>query len=326
MSHLSLRTAPPTDLPPARRPARAVEERRSQPRVLGGRYEIGEVMGRRGMANVHQGRDLRSGRLVAIKVLRKDLAQDPLFRSRFRREARTLAGLDHPTIVALRDTGYEEVESGSTGLLRVPFIVLEHVAGRSLQDLLRSGRPLPHRESIDYQLGVLSALAFSHRAGIIHRDIKPGNVMITPEGVVKVLDFGIARTHGDPTATMTQAQAFLGTPTYVSPEQVRGETADVRSDLYSAGCLLYELLTGRPPFVGDDPFFVAYQHVHEAPAPVSTYGSDLTPALDPILAQALAKAPKDRFQSARQFTRALRSAMSGNTDDKAYPGHEERCA
>ncbi|WP_182526542.1 protein kinase domain-containing protein [Nocardioides dongkuii] len=280
----------------------------SPPRVLGRRYEVGEVIGRGGMADVHLGHDLRSGGRVAIKVLRTDLVEDPLFLARFRREAQLVAGLRHPAIVTLLDSGCDEVDGGSADdTVRVPFIVMEYVPGWSVRDLLKRGEVTVER-SIRYQLGVLSALEFSHRAGVVHRDIKPANVMITPDGAVKVVDFGIARDSSDPAATITHLQAFMGTPGYLSPEQVRGEVADARSDLYSAGCLLYELLTGRPPFVGDDPVSVAYQHVHEPPARASSHHLDLPPALDAVLATALAKSREDRFQDARAFSQALRSA------------------
>ncbi|MCD4525020.1 protein kinase [Nocardioides sp. cx-173] len=275
----------------------------STDRVIAGRYELGEVIGFGATAEVHRGRDTRSGRAVAIKMLRKDLARDPLFRSRLRREAMTVAGLSHPAIVAVYDTGHEEVDDGSAGTVRVPFIVMEYVAGRSLRDLLRM-RPLTRDEAIHYQVGILAALDVSHRAGVVHRDIKPANVMITPEDAVKLVDFGISSAQG-PAATLTQAQVFLGTPSYLSPEQARGQTADARSDLYSAGCVLHELLTGRPPFVGDDPVAVAYQHVHEEPAQVPTG----LPALDAVLAKALAKRREDRFQDARSFREALLCAM-----------------
>ena len=276
-------------------------------RVLYGHYEVGDVIGWGGMANIHRGRDIRSGRSVAIRVLRKDLVHDPLFQLRFRREAQMLARLSHPAIVAIYDAGDEELGVNSADQARVPFIIMEYVAGRSLLDLLKVGR-LALKESIQYQVGVLSALEFSHRAGVVHRDIKPANVMITTEGAVKVVDFGIARASGDPTATMTRAHEVLGTPQYLSPEQVRGETADARSDLYSAGCLLYELLTGRPPFIGPDPVSVAYQHVHEEPARVSTRSLEIAPGFDSVLVKALAKSRKDRYQDARAFREALQSA------------------
>lgn len=274
-------------------------------RVLGGRYELGEVIGRGGMAEVHAGRDIHSGRRVAIKVLRRPLAKDPLFRARFRREAQTMVELCHPAIVCIFDTGYDVVDDDSTGVLRVPFIVMEHVDGWSLRELLRRGG-LTLAESVRYQVGILSALEFSHRAGVVHCDIKPANVMITPAGDVKLVDFGIARASGDLAPTITQAQTILGTPSYLSPEQVLGETADTGSDLYAAGCVLHELLAGRPPFVGD-PISVAYQHVHEQPAPAGTGVA----ALDSVLATALAKSRTDRFGSARAFREALESAAEG---------------
>lgn len=277
--------------------------------VLYGRYEVGNVIGWGGMANIHLGRDVRSGRPVAIKVLRKDLAPDPLFQTRFRREAQLLARLSHPGIVSIYDTGEEGVEPSAADKVRVPFIVMEYVAGMSLRDLLKTGR-LALDVSIRYQLGVLSALEFSHQAGIVHRDIKPDNVMITTDGAVKVVDFGIARASGDPALTMTHAHEVLGTPQYLSPEQVRGEATDARSDLYSAGCLLYELLTGRPPFVGD-PISVVYQQLHEEPARVSTCSPDLAPGFDSVLVKALAKDRRDRFQNAQAFREALQSAANG---------------
>ncbi|WP_193607806.1 protein kinase domain-containing protein [Nocardioides lijunqiniae] len=288
----------------------------SPSRVLGGRYRVGEVIGRGGTSVVHSAHDLRTGRRVAVKVLRQELAADPQLASRFRREGQLLAGLRHPAIVTFLDAGWDAVDGPSPDRVCVPFIVMEHVPGRSLRELLKRGDSTLER-SISYQLGVLSALEFSHRAGVVHRDIKPANVIITPDHTVTVVDFGIARDGSDPAATLTHAQAFLGTPAYLSPEQARGGTADARSDLYSAGCLLYELLAGRPPFVGDDPVSVAYQHVHEEPATLSTHRPDLAPALDGVLAKALAKSPQDRFQDARAFARALRSAAHGLTP---HPG------
>ena len=283
------------------------------PRVLGGRYELREILGRGGMAVVHLGRDLRLGRRVAIKVLHADLAGDPLVRSRFRREAQTVAALDDPGIVSVPDVR-EHLGDGPPG---VPFIVMEHVAGQSLRARLREGA-LTVDEAVAHQVGVLSALEISHRAGVIHRDIKPANVMVTPEGRIKVVDFGIALVDGGPGSTADPTGALLGTAAYLSPEQLRGGTADVRSDLYSAGCVLYELLTGRPPFVGDNPVAVAYQHVHENPLPVSTRRREAAPALDAVLRRALAKDPGTRFPSARSFREALQSAArSTNRADTA---------
>ena len=264
---------------------------------------MGEVIGRGGMADVHVGRDIHSGRWVAIKMLRTNLAEDATFRSRLRREAQTMGRLRHRGIVALHDTGYDDTGQGSADERTVPFIVMEYVAGWSLRDLLRMGR-LTLAKSMQYQVGVLSALEASHRAGIVHRDIKPANVMVTSRGAVKLVDFGISRPSDDPAATVTHVHTLLGTPRYLSPEQARGEAADARSDLYSAGCLLFELLAGRPPFTGDDPVALAYQHVHEQPPRTDTG----IPALDSVVARALSKSRDARFQSARDFRVALESA------------------
>lgn len=282
----------------------------SSERILNRRYEVGELIGRGGMADVHLGRDVRLGRTVAIKMLRQDLARDPLFQSRFRREAQAVAGLNHPTIVSVYDTGEEEIEGQHHDEVRVPFIVMEYVAGRTLRDLLKAGDLTPET-SVDYMLGVLSALEYSHRAGIVHRDIKPANVMITPEGQVKVMDFGIARAIADSAATMTQTQAVIGTAQYLSPEQARGETVDARSDLYSAGCLLYELLTGRPPFVGDSPVSVAYQHVREKPTPAREIDESIPAEIEAVLHIALEKDRARRFQTAADFRSALLDARKG---------------
>lgn len=279
-------------------------------RVLNGRYEVGELIGRGGMADVHLGRDIRLGRSVAIKVLRRDLARDPLFQSRFRREAQAVAALNHPTIVSVYDTGEEDIAGRSIDDVRVPFIVMEYVAGRTLRDLIRAGE-LSLDESAEHMVGVLSALEYSHKAGIVHRDIKPANVMITPEGNVKVMDFGIARAIADSAATMTQTQAVIGTAQYLSPEQARGESVDARSDLYSAGCLMYELFTARPPFIGDSPVSVAYQHVREEPKPASQFNPEVSPALDAVLKRALEKDRQDRFQDAVAFSTALQDARRG---------------
>ncbi|NKX55466.1 Stk1 family PASTA domain-containing Ser/Thr kinase [Arthrobacter sp. E918] len=280
----------------------------NSPQILNGRYEVGELIGRGGMADVYLGRDIRLGRSVAIKQLRPDLARDPMFQSRFRREAQAVAGLNHPAIVAVYDTGEYEVPGGYH--VSAPFIVMEYVSGRTLRELIKAG-DLTCDQAVDYALGVLSALEYSHRSGIVHRDIKPANVMVTPRGDVKVMDFGIARALADSAATMTQTQAILGTAQYLSPEQARGEAVDARSDLYSAGCLLYEMLAGRPPFVGDSPVSVAYQHVRELPEPPSRHNPDVSPALDSVLARALQKDKADRFQDAASFSAALRAAGAG---------------
>ncbi|MEV7974185.1 Stk1 family PASTA domain-containing Ser/Thr kinase [Cellulomonas sp. NPDC089187] len=280
-------------------------------RILAGRYEVGELIGRGGMAEVHIGHDTRLGRTVAIKILRSDLARDPSFLARFRREAQAAAALNHPAIVAVYDTGEDTFTEPSGALSHVPFIVMEYVEGHTVRDILRDGQAVPIEEAIEITSGVLSALEYSHHAGIVHRDIKPANVMLTPTGAVKVMDFGIARAVADSAATMTQTQAVIGTAQYLSPEQARGETVDARSDLYSAGCLLFELLTGRPPFIGDSPVAVAYQHVREtAPAP-SSIASDVPEVLDRICAKALAKERENRYASAAEFRADLEAAARG---------------
>ncbi|WP_459792006.1 Stk1 family PASTA domain-containing Ser/Thr kinase [Arthrobacter sp. AD-310] len=280
-------------------------------RILSGRYELGTLIGRGGMADVYKGSDTRLGRTVAIKLLRPDLARDPQFQARFKREAQAVAALNHSSIVAIYDTGEHSIADGSGEDVRVPYIVMEFVEGKTIRELIRANS-VTIDQAIDYCLGVLSALEYSHKAGIVHRDIKPANVMYC-EGTdsVKVMDFGIARAIADSAATMTQTQAVVGTAQYLSPEQARGETVDARSDLYSAACLLFEMLTSRPPFVGDSPVSVAYQHVREIPEPPSNLNPSVSPALDSVLAKALQKNREDRFQDAAAFRRALRAARSG---------------
>lgn len=280
-------------------------------RVLSGRYELGELIGRGGMADVFRGTDTRLGRIVAVKLLRPDLARDPQFQARFKREAQAVAALNHPSIVAIYDTGDHAVPGDHDDSVRVPYIVMEFVSGKTIRDLIRA-KEVNIDQAIDFILGVLSALDYSHKAGIVHRDIKPANVMFCPDSnSIKVMDFGIARAMADSSATMTQTQAVVGTAQYLSPEQARGETVDARSDLYSAGCLLYEMLTGRPPFIGDSPVSVAYQHVREIPELPSTLNPDISSALDSVLMKALQKNRADRFQDAAAFRRALRAARSG---------------
>jgi eukaryotic-like serine/threonine-protein kinase len=280
----------------------------SSPTTVGGRYELGELLGRGGMAEVRRAVDQRLGRAVAVKQLRTDLAVDPTFQARFRREAQSAAGLNHPTIVAVYDTG-EEIDPLSG--VSIPYIVMELVEGPTLRDVLREGRKLLPERALELTQGVLEALSYSHKAGIVHRDIKPANVMLTPNGGVKVMDFGIARAVADTSATMTQTAAVIGTAQYLSPEQARGETVDARSDLYSTGCLLYELLAGRPPFVGDSPVSVAYQHVREAPVPPSQLDPEITPEIDAVVLKALAKDPDDRYQSAAEMRADIARLLSG---------------
>ncbi|MET9219208.1 Stk1 family PASTA domain-containing Ser/Thr kinase [Streptomyces sp. NPDC088197] len=277
-----------------------------EPRRLGGRYELGSVLGRGGMAEVYLAHDTRLGRTVAVKTLRVDLARDPSFQARFRREAQSAASLNHPSIVAVYDTGEDYVDGVS-----IPYIVMEYVDGSTLRELLHSGRKLLPERAMEMTVGILQALEYSHRAGIVHRDIKPANVMLTRTGQVKVMDFGIARAMGDSGMTMTQTAAVIGTAQYLSPEQAKGEQVDARSDLYSTGCLLYELLTVRPPFVGDSPVAVAYQHVREEPQPPSVYDPEVTPAMDAIVLKALTKDPNYRYQSADEMRADIEAALDG---------------
>ncbi|WP_138757177.1 Stk1 family PASTA domain-containing Ser/Thr kinase [Modestobacter altitudinis] len=276
------------------------------PSVLGERYEIGGVLGRGGMAEVHRGRDLRLGREVAVKVLRQDLARDPSSQVRFRREAQAAASLNHPAIVAVYDTGEDRGPAGAT-----PYIVMEYVEGETLRDVLRREGPLLPDRAMSLTADICAALDFSHRNGIVHRDVKPANVMITPQGTVKVMDFGIARAVSDSAATMTSTAAVIGTAQYLSPEQARGEGVDARSDVYSAGCLLYELVTGGPPFTGDSPVAVAYQHVREDPRTPSSINPAIPPDLDAILLKAMSKNPANRYQSAADMRADLLRAVAG---------------
>jgi serine/threonine protein kinase/beta-lactam-binding protein with PASTA domain len=289
------------------------------PRVLGNRYEVGDLLGRGGMAEVHLGRDARLGRSVAIKLLRTDLARDSTFQARFRREAQSAAALNHPAIVAVYDTGEEQVVESGGGVFNLPYIVMEHIEGRTLRDVLAEGHHLDIDAALDIITGVLTALEYSHRIGIVHRDIKPANVMLTPVGDVKVMDFGIARAMSDSSSTMTQTQAVIGTAQYLSPEQARGEQVDTRSDLYSAGCLLYELLTGRPPFTADSPVAVAYQHVREPPIPPSQVIGGIPESVDRIVLHSLAKGRDERYQSAADFRADVEAARGGRQVNAAIP-------
>ncbi|MFJ6832631.1 Stk1 family PASTA domain-containing Ser/Thr kinase [Streptomyces sp. NPDC091209] len=277
-----------------------------EPRRLGGRYELSHVLGRGGMAEVYLAHDTRLGRTVAVKTLRADLARDPSFQARFRREAQSAASLNHPAIVAVYDTGEDYIDNTS-----IPYIVMEYVDGSTLRELLHSGRRLLPERSMEMTIGILQALEYSHRAGIVHRDIKPANVMLTRNGQVKVMDFGIARAMGDSGMTMTQTAAVIGTAQYLSPEQAKGEQVDARSDLYSTGCLLYELLTVRPPFVGDSPVAVAYQHVREEPQPPSVFDPEITPEMDAIVLRALVKDPDYRYQSADEMRADIEACLDG---------------
>ena len=284
--------------------------------LLGGRYQLGPVLGRGGMAEVRRALDTRLSRQVAIKMLRIDLAGDSTFQARFRREAQAAAGLNHPNIVSVYDTGEQlDVASG----VHVPYIVMELVVGHTLRDLLREGRKILPERALEMEMGVLDALQYSHQAGIIHRDIKPANVMLTSTGQVKVMDFGIARAVADTSASMTQTAAVIGTAQYLSPEQARGETVDYRSDVYAAGCLLYELLVGEPPFKGDSPVSVAYQHVRELPVRPSLIDSVITPDMDAITLKALEKDPENRYQSAKEMRDDIARLLAGLSPTAQLP-------
>ncbi|MFE7371811.1 protein kinase domain-containing protein [Streptomyces anulatus] len=261
-----------------------------------GRYRMTYRLGRGGMAEVYAAEDVRLGRTVAVKLLRSDLAEDPVSKARFTREAQSVAGLNHHAIVAVYDSG-EDVVGGQT----VPYIVMELVEGRTIRDLLLTAEAPPPEQALIIVSGVLEALAYSHQHGIVHRDIKPANVIITDSGAVKVMDFGIARALHGAQSTMTQTGMVMGTPQYLSPEQALGKAVDHRSDLYATGCLLYELLALRPPFTGETPLSVVYQHVQDIPVPPSEVSDVVPPELDGMAMRALAKDPDDRFQSAEEM-------------------------
>ena len=301
--------------------------RNAVPPLINDRYEVGETIGRGGMATVHVGRDLRLGRRVAIKVLRPELARDATFHERFKREAQSVAALNHHSIVSVYDTG-EILARTDEGVDR-PFIVMEYVPGRTLRELIHEDAVTP-RDAVDITLGILDALEYSHRAGIVHRDIKPANVIVTPERQVKVMDFGIARAVEDTSPALTQAQAVLGTAQYLSPEQARGESVDARSDLYSAACVLFEMLTGRAPFVGESSVDIAAQHVRDHPPAPSELDPRIGHRVDEFMAQALDKDREARFQDAGQMRRALRELRPAVPEDleatqslRAVPGPEE---
>ncbi|MCX4096556.1 Stk1 family PASTA domain-containing Ser/Thr kinase [Nocardia sp. alder85J] len=276
------------------------------PKNLASRYEVGEIIGFGGMSEVHKARDLRLGRDVAIKVLRADLARDPTFYLRFKREAQNAAALNHPAIVAVYDTGEAEVDGGP-----LPYIVMEYVDGETLRDMVRGKGPLPPRRAMEIIADVCAALDFSHKNGIVHRDMKPANIMINRQGAVKVMDFGIARALADSSNPMTQTAAVIGTAQYLSPEQARGEQVDARSDVYSVGCVLFEILTGEPPFTGDSPVAVAYQHVREDPRLPSHVHPGVPRELDSVVLKAMAKNPANRYQTAAEMRADLIRVLGG---------------
>ena len=270
-------------------------------KVLGGRYQLGEMIGTGGMADVYIAQDQRLSREVAVKILRSDLAKDPTFVSRFRKEAKAAAGLNHPGIVAVYDSWEEPA----------PYIVMELVSGHTLRQLIHDGERLPLDRALEIGAGILAALEYSHQRGIVHRDIKPANVMITDKGDVKVMDFGIARAMDDLGATLTSTWNVVGTAQYLSPEQALGEIADAPTDIYSTGCLLFELLTGRPPFTGETPVSIAYQHVSGILTPARQIQPDLPESVEVLLTVALAKKPEDRYVSASAMLEDINKIRSG---------------
>ena len=276
------------------------------PQHLSDRYELGEILGFGGMSEVHLARDLRLHRDVAVKVLRADLARDPSFYLRFRREAQNAAALNHPAIVAVYDTGEAATSSGP-----LPYIVMEYVDGVTLRDIVHNDGPMPPRRALEVISDACQALNFSHQHGIVHRDVKPANIMISKSGAVKVMDFGIARALADSGNSVTRTAAVIGTAQYLSPEQARCESVDPRSDVYSLGCVLYEMITGVPPFVGDSPVAVAYQHVREDPVPPSQRHAGISPGLDAVVLKALAKNPDNRYQTAAEMRADLVRVHSG---------------
>ena len=280
--------------------------------LAGGRYQLGQLVGRGGMAEVHVATDTRLGRTVAVKIMRADFATDSIFLERFRREAHSVAQMNNPNIVNIYDSGEETVTTETGEIEHLPYLVMEYVKGQTLRDILKVNGALSQRDAEQVMMGVLNALEYSHRMGIIHRDIKPGNIMISEQGVVKVMDFGIARAIDDSAATMTQSQGVVGTAQYLSPEQARGESVDMRSDLYSAGCVLYEMLTGRPPFTGDSAVAIAYQHVSEVATPPSTIVPGLPKMWDSICAKAMAKDRQNRYATASEFKNDLLTFMNAD--------------
>ncbi|MGW0870714.1 protein kinase domain-containing protein [Streptomyces sp. NPDC002740] len=281
-----------------------------------GRYRLTRRLGRGGMAEVFAAEDVRLGRTVAVKLLRADLAEDPVSKARFTREAQSVAGLNHHAIVAVYDSGEDFVGGQS-----VPYIVMEIVEGRTIRDLLLNAEAPGPEQALIITSGVLEALAYSHQHGIVHRDIKPANVIITHNGAVKVMDFGIARALHGASTTMTQTGMVMGTPQYLSPEQALGKAVDYRSDLYATGCLLYELLALRPPFTGETPLSVVYQHVQDIPVPPSqTSDGQCPPELDGLVMRSLAKDPDDRFQTAEEMRGLVQYGLQMLYDQGGHTG------
>jgi serine/threonine protein kinase/beta-lactam-binding protein with PASTA domain len=277
--------------------------------LVAGRYHVADIIAVGGTSEVHRGRDLRLGREVAVKVLRADLADDPSLQARFRREAQNAASLSHPAIVAVYDTGETDSDAGP-----IPFIVMEYVEGRALREVLDREGPLATRRAMEIIADVCAALDFSHRHGIVHRDIRPATIMVNRAGAVKVMDFGVARAVADGDSGITavaRTATVIGSAAYLSPEQTRGEAVDARSDVYATGCVLYELLTGTPPFTGDSPVAIARRRMREAPRPPSEARPEVPPELDAIALKALKTDPLDRYQTATEMRAALVRAIPG---------------
>lgn len=290
-------------------------------RILAGRYTVKEFIGQGGMATVYKGVDTKLGRTVAIKIMKADLAGDEAFIERFRQEAQSAARMSHQSIVRVLDAGDDYIQTAA-GAKKIPFIVMEYVDGKNLRQYLASGEvSLDEAARITYD--VLDALEYSHRAGIVHRDIKPANIMVTSKGRVKVMDFGIARAVSETSSTLQQTTTILGTAAYFSPEQAKGETVDSRSDLYSTGVMLYEMVAGKVPFRGDNAVAVAYQHVSERPVAPSKVNERVTAPFDRVILHALAKDRNRRFQTAGEFREALRLAAAGQMPDLAGGADED---
>ncbi len=287
-------------------------------RLIAGRYRLGALVGRGGMAEVFEGYDTRLGRTIAIKLLKSDLANDAGFEAKFRQEAQASARMAHPTIVRVYDAGEEETIDENGQARKTPFIVMELVRGQLLREVIHQGKVETSR-AIKYVSGILTALEVSHNAGVVHRDIKPANVMIGEGDTVKVMDFGIARAISDNSTTQAATGGIMGTAQYFSPEQARGESVDARTDLYSTGVILYELLTGRPPFTGESAVSVAYQHVSEAVTPPSQFNPAVSPELDEVVLRAMAKERDSRFQSAVEFREHLLAAGSSTASTPIVP-------
>jgi serine/threonine-protein kinase len=280
----------------------------AMPQILLGRYEVGPLLGAGGMAEVYEGHDRLLARRVAIKILLAQYAHDPAFLARFRREAQAAASLSHPNIVGVFDTGSE----GDTW-----FIVMEYIDGRTLKDIIRAEGALYWTRAAEVAADVAGALAVAHARGIVHRDVKPGNVMLTTEGKVKVMDFGIARATAVP--SITQTSAVVGTAQYIAPEQAQGLEVDARSDVYSLGCCLYEMVTGQVPFTGPTPVAIAYRHVREDPTPPRALNPDVPVPLERVCLKAMAKRPEDRYQTAVEMQRDLERVRVGEPVTVAGP-------